>query len=345
MKALQITEPGQVRLTGVPEITPASGEVLLQIRTVGYCGTDLSTFRGRNPLVTYPRIPGHEVAAVVAALGEGVDGWAIGDEVLVFPYTECGVCSSCLAGRPNCCKHNQTLGVQREGLLTEYAAVPAGKLLRGDGLSSRELALVEPLTVGAHAVARGQVAAGETVAVFGCGAIGLGAVAAAAFAGARVIAIDIDDRKLAIARACGAAECVNSQNTDVANALAELTEGHGPAVVIEAVGLPATFRAAVDLVAFAGRVVYIGYASQPVEYETKWFVMKEIDIRGSRNALKADFERVIAMLQQGRVPTDQIVTQEVSLEEAPDALRQWSDRPGDVTKVHVRLSGGRDAAI
>jgi 2-desacetyl-2-hydroxyethyl bacteriochlorophyllide A dehydrogenase len=337
MKALEITKPGKARLVDRAEPTPASGELLLRIHTVGYCGTDLSTFRGRNPLVTYPRVPGHEVAAVVEGLGDGVTGWTLGEQVLVFPYTECGACSSCKAGRPNCCKNNQTLGVQREGMLAESAVIPAGKAIRAEGLGPRELALVEPLTVGAHAVARGQVAAGETVAVFGCGAIGLGAIAAAAYLGAVVIAIDVDDAKLDLAEACGATHSVHSGREDLAARLAELTNGHGPAIVIEAVGLPSTFQAAVDLVAFAGRVVYIGYAKEPVAYETKWFVMKELDIRGSRNALARDFEQVIAMLSAGGVPTERIVTHQVSLKEAPAALARWDRAPGEVTKIHVRL--------
>jgi threonine dehydrogenase-like Zn-dependent dehydrogenase len=338
MKALEITQPGAARLVDRPEPTPSAGELLLRIHTVGYCGTDLSTYRGRNPLVTYPRTPGHEVAAVVEGFGEGVASWSVGEQVLVFPYTECGACSSCLAGRPNCCKNNQTLGVQREGVLAEFATIPAGKAIRAAGLGPRELALVEPLTVGAHAIARGQVTADETVAVFGCGAIGLGAIAAAAYLGARVIAIDVDDAKLDLAKACGAAECLHSIRDDLDARLKELTGGHGPAVVIEAVGLPATFQAAVDLVAFAGRIVYIGYAKEPVAYETKWFVMKELDIRGSRNALTRDFEQVIAMLTAGRVPTERIVTQEVSLADAPAALANWDRAPGDVTKIHVQLT-------
>ena len=241
MKALEITRPGAARLVDRPEPTPAPGELLLRIHTVGYCGTDLSTYRGRNPLVTYPRIPGHEVAAVIAGLGDGVTDWTVGEQVLVFPYTECGACSSCLAGRPNCCKNNQTLGVQREGALAEFATIPAVKAMRAAGLSPRELALVEPLTVGAHAIARGQVAASETVAVFGCGAIGLGAIAAAAYLGARVVAIDVDNAKLDLARACGAAESINSKHEDLAGRLKDLTDGHGPAVVVEAVGANAGY--------------------------------------------------------------------------------------------------------
>lgn len=341
MRALEITEPAVARIVEREAPTPGEDEVLLRIDTVGYCGTDLSTYRGVNPLVSYPRVPGHEVAGTIVRCGEQVSGWSEGDQALVFPYTECGRCSSCVAGRPNCCKDNQTLGVQRDGVLAEFAVVPSEKLVRADGLSSRELALVEPLTVGAHAAARGEAGPRDRVAVFGCGAIGLGAVAAAAERGASVIAIDIDDRKLAIAEACGAKLTVNSARDDLADKLREATDGHGPSVVIEAVGLPDTFRAAVDLVAYAGRVVYVGYAKRPVEYETKYFVMKELDIRGSRNALRGDFESVIAMLRRGEFPTDNVVTHETTLDDAPDALKRWSDEPGSVTKIHVRVAGSR----
>ena len=339
MNVVEITEPGCARLIERVDPEPKRDEVLLRIESVGYCGTDLSTYRGRNPLVSYPRVPGHEVSATVIECGESAGDWRQGDRVLVFPYTECGECASCLARRPNCCQHNQTLGVQRDGMLAELAVAPHDKLMSADGLSTRELALVEPLTVGAHAVARGAVTEGEAVAVFGCGAIGLGVVAAAADRGARVIAIDIDDRKLGVAEACGATLCVNSAKQDVAQALSVATGGHGPAVAIEAVGLPETFQAAVELVSFAGRVVYVGYAKQAVEYETKWFVMKELDIRGSRNALRGDFDRVIGMLQGGRVPTDQIVTRDASLAEAPGALSEWSQAPGEVTKIHIVVNG------
>lgn len=337
MKALQITEPGQACLIDVAEPTPAAGHVLLRIRTVGYCGTDLSTFRGANPLVSYPRIPGHEVAATIAALGEGVSEWHVGQDVLVFPYNACGKCAACRANRPNCCQFNQTLGVQRDGVLAEYAVLPAESLLSAEGLSLRELALVEPLTVGAHAVSRGEVTSDDLVLVFGCGAIGLGVIAAASDLGARVIAADVDDAKLELARKCGAWETINSHSQDLSARTAELSGSQGPNVVIEAVGLPQTFRDAIELVAYAGRVVYIGYAKAKVEYETKYFVLKELDIRGSRNALRGDFRSVINMLRRGVVPVADIVTREVSLTEAPASLRSWSDAPAEVTKIHVRL--------
>jgi 2-desacetyl-2-hydroxyethyl bacteriochlorophyllide A dehydrogenase len=339
MKAISITEPNKSELVEIdPPASPRAGEVQLKIQQVGYCGSDLTSFRGLNPMVSYPRIPGHEIGATIEAIGSDVPSeWTIGQKVLVSPYTSCGKCAACKAGRYNTCKSNQTMGVQREGAMTEFVNVPHEKLFTSDKLSLEEMALVEPLTVGFHAVARGEVTAEDTVVVFGCGAIGLGVIAGASARQARVIAVDIDDEKLALAKRCGATDTINSMNENLHGRLQAMTDGEGPNVMIEAVGLPATFKACVEEVCFAGRVVYIGYAKAAVDYETKYFVMKELDIRGSRNATPADFEAVIAHLESGVFPTDAVITKTVSLEEAPAALAAWSETPGEITKIHVKF--------
>lgn len=323
MKTLVITQPRNAELIERPVPAPAQGEVLLRIGRLGLCGSDLATYRGINPLADYPRIPGHEIGAVVERAGEGVDPqWREGREVLVVPYTSCGTCAACRQGRVNACSNNQTLGVQRDGALCEYIVAPQDKLIAAEKLSLREFALVEPLTIGHHAVARGRVTAADTVLVLGCGAIGLGAIAAAAQRGARVVAMDCDPAKLPLAEACGA----------VAAALES-----PPDVVIEAVGSPETFRQAVEQVAFAGRVVYIGYAKAPVKYDTSLFVKKELDILGSRNATAADFAAVIAMLAERQFPVDRVISHTVPLAEAPAALAKWDAEPGRFTKIHIEL--------
>ena len=337
MKAIEISKPGVVCIAERAKPTPGSGEVLLKINRVGYCGSDLGAFKGLNPLVTYPRVPGHEIGATIAELGVDVEGWDVGQEVLVIPYSSCGQCSACRKERYNCCMKNETLGVQREGMLCEYATAPVEKLIAAENLSLQELALVEPLTVGFHAVERGQVMESDTVAVIGCGAIGLGVIAGAKFRNARVFAIDIEDSKSPVAKACGAAEFINSSRENVGDRLKELTDGHGPDVIIEAVGHPATYRMAVEEVCFAGRVVYIGWAKAPIEYETKFFVLKELDIRGSRNALPADFRDVIAMLEGGDFPLEAVITKTVSMLEAPAAMNAWAADPGSITKIQIDL--------
>ena len=333
MKAVVVQAPGKASLADIPEPSNKSGEALLQIRMIGLCGTDLNTFRGKNPLVTFPRVLGHEVAATILHAGNGLSNdLREGAAVTLAPYTACGQCASCLRGRLNACSSNQTLGVQRDGALTERIAIPAEKLY-GAQLSLKELCLVEPLTVGFHAAKRGRVTKRDTVAVFGCGGVGLGAISASAFHGARVIAIDIDDGKLEIARKAGATEFIHSGKEDLHDRLRKLTDGRGPDCVIEAIGLPQTFRASVEEVAFTGRVVYIGYAKEPVAYETSLFVQKELDILGSRNALPEDFREVIRMLEEHRFPVDDVISAVVPIEEAPEILRQWSNNPTAFTKI------------
>lgn len=339
MKAFAINEPGKASIIDVERPMPAADEVLLKMQYVGFCGSDLSTFRGLNPLVGYPRIPGHEIGATIKEVGANVpDEFTAGQNVLVLPYTACGECASCRQGRTNTCQFNQTLGIQRDGAMSEYFTAPWQKLMRSDKLSLEELALVEPLTVGFHAVDRARVADTDTVAVFGCGAIGLGVIAGAAARNARVIAIDLDDSKLELAVRCGATLGINSGKENLHERLQKLTSNQGPHVIVEAVGLPQTFRSAVEEVCFAGRVVYIGYAKAPVEYETKLFVMKELDILGSRNAMSKDFAAVITMLEGGNFPTRDVITQTVPLESAVAALEQWNDDPGKVTRIHVDMT-------
>jgi threonine dehydrogenase-like Zn-dependent dehydrogenase len=241
-----------------------------------------------------------------------------------------------MRGRPNACQFNQTLGVQRNGALAQFLTMLPDKLYPAR-LTPKELCLVEPLTVGFHAVARGRVTADDTVAIFGCGGVGLGAVAGSSSRGATTICVDVDDEKLKLAQAAGGTHSINSSTQSVHEQLLELTAGRGPDVVIEAVGTPATFRAAVEEVAFTGRVVYVGYAKEPVSYETKLFVQKELDILGSRNALPQDFEAVIKLLEAGNFPTHQAVSAIVPLDESPDALRSWSENPSRFKKIMISL--------
>jgi len=338
MKSLFITAPGKTEMREVARPEPGRGEVRVRVRYLGYCGSDLNTFRGLNPLVSYPRVPGHELAGVIDTVGPEVSQDLVpGTRVLVVPYTNCGECSACRKGRPNACRNNQTLGVQRDGGLAEEIVVPASKLLTSRRLSLREMVLVEPLSVGWHAARRGRAAAGDTVVVFGCGMVGLGAIASATAAGARTVAVDVDDGKLSIGRAAGASVTINSQTDDLHQRLQTLTENHGPDLLIEGVGLPETFRACVEEACFAGRVVYVGYAKEPVEYATKNFVMKEIDIMGSRNATADDFRGVIAYLELGRFPVDEVITHVVPFAEAGAALDMWAKNPKTVTKIVVDL--------
>ena len=337
MKALYITQPGECALREIGEPRPGPGEVLLKPRLIGLCGTDLSTFQGRNPLVSYPRIPGHEIAATVMEVGADVPSeWQPGMNVTLYPNTCCGRCASCRRGRINACKFNETFGVQRDGAMKGLFTVPWEKMVKSNSLTLRELSVVEPLAVGFHAVARGRVASADVVAVIGCGMVGLGALSAAASRGARTIAIDVDDGKLNLAKRAGAQDAINSRSEDVHGQLEQWTEGRGPDVVIEAVGLPTTYRMAVEEAAHTGRVVYIGWAKEPISFDTKLFVHKELDILGSRNYLD-EFPAVIEVLRAGKFPVEETISATVPLEEAPDALRRWSQSPQAFTKILVDM--------
>lgn len=338
MKAIQISEPSVMKVIDIEKPQMGDDEVLVRMEYVGFCGSDLNTFRGGNPMVKMPVIPGHEVGAVIEAVGKNVpDTLKVGMTVTVNPYTNCGKCASCRNNRVNACEHNETLGVQRWGAMREYLALPWAKIIPAGDLSPRTCALIEPMSVGFHAVSRGQVTDIDVVMVIGCGMVGMGAIVRSALRGATVIAADIDDEKLALAKEMGATYTVNTKTEDAHARLQEITAGFGPDVIIEAVGSIPTYQMAVNEVAFTGRVVCIGYAKSEVSFQTKYFVQKELDIRGSRNAQPSDFRAVIHYLERGTCPVDRLISSEVSPEKAADAMQQWTENPGKVFRILVKF--------
>ena len=338
MKAVQIVNTHEMRVVDIDKPVLKAGEVMVKIEYVGFCGSDLNTYLGRNPLVKLPIIPGHEVGAVIEEIGEGVpEGFTKGMNVTLNPYTNCGKCASCRNGRVNACEHNETLGVQRNGVMCQYAVLPWQKIIPAEGISSRTCALIEPMSVGFHAVSRAQVIDNEFVMVVGCGMVGLGAVIRACKRGASVIAVDIDDEKLALAKRIGAAYTVNSMTENVHERIQSITGGFGVDVVIEAVGSPATYVMAIEEVSFTGRVTYIGYSKTEVSFQTKLFVQKELDIRGSRNALPSDFRAVINYLKAGNCPVDELISNETGPDGAFDAMKEWASNPSKVFRILVKF--------
>ena len=327
-----------MQIVDVPEQEMKAGDVMIRLQYVGFCGSDLNTYLGRNPMVKLPVIPGHEVGAVIEAVGSEVpEGLKPGMVVTVNPYTNCGKCASCRNARPNACQHNETLGVQRNGSMRERLVLPWEKVIPAGLLTPRECALVEPMSVGFHAVSRAQVTDSDVVLVIGCGMVGMGAVVRSALRGATVIAADIDDEKLQLAREMGASYTLNTKTDDVNARLLEMTSGFGPDVVIEAVGSTPTYQMAVDVVAFTGRVVCIGYAKSEVSFQTKYFVQKELDSRGSRNALPQDFRAVIHYMERRTCPVDRLISSEVTPEEAQKAMDEWAAAPGKVFRILTKF--------
>ena len=317
MKAVQIVNPSEMKVVELEKPAVGVGEVLVRIKYVGFCGSDLNTFLGRNPMVKLPVIPGHEVGAVIEEIGPDVPaGFEKGMNVTLNPYTNCGKCASCRNGRVNACEHNETLGVQRNGVMCEYAVLPWTKIIPAGNISSRDCALIEPMSVGFHAVSRAQVIDNEYV---------------------MVIAVDLDDEKLVLAKRVGASYAVNSKTENVHERIQEITAGFGADVVIEAVGSPVTYVMAVDEVGFTGRVVCIGYAKKEVAFQTKYFVQKELDIRGSRNALPADFRAVINYMKEGKCPVEELISKIAKPEDALEAMKEWAADPGKVFRILVEM--------
>lgn len=335
MKALFIEQPGSVSYGEIPEPKAQPGEVLLRIDTLGFCGTDLNTYRGRNPLVRYPCLPGHEIGAEVVEVGAEVDAAWLGQLVTVRPFQGCGQCRVCRTGRENCCAQLRVLGVHVPGAFSAYMTARYTHLHGRSKLTFRELALVEPLTIGFHSVARTRVNAEDEVVVLGCGTIGIAAIAGAAAQGAKVLAVDLAEEKFGLAKASGATETLLAQG-DWKERVRAWTGGDGPSVVIEAVGSVKTFQDAIDIAGQGARVAYIGWTKQPVEYDASRFVFKELDIVGSRNSSQ-QFEPVMRYLESGRFPVDLAITQTVSFDDAAEALRQWDAHPESVNKIQVKL--------
>ena len=339
MKAVKIIKPGVVKLVELNKPKVSVKEILIKLKALGLCGSDLKTYQGQNQMVIYPRIPGHEIAGEIVQTGEEVPSeFQVGRLVTVSPYTSCGKCVACQQGRVNCCPYNQTLGIQRDGAAVEFITVPYSKVFLAGDLPEEQIACIEPLSVGWHATNRAQIRSEDIVLVFGCGMIGLGVIAASTYKGAKVIAVDIDDLKLKKAKALGAIYTVNSQKENLEKKIFHLTRGQGVNVVIEAVGLTETFKKAIDLVCFAGRVVYIGYAKALVEYDTSLFVKKELDIKGSRNALDSEIKEVIKMVASRKIKIENLITQNYLLENLEEAFRFWDKHTEKVTKIIIRFS-------
>jgi L-galactonate 5-dehydrogenase len=339
MKAFAITDKKSIQEIEIDEPVPDSNEVLLEIHYIGLCGSDLNAYRGLMPLVTLPRIPGHEISGLIIGKGNNVPAsFKLGDKATVSPYTNCGVCPACRAGRINTCEFNQTLGVQRDGALTKKIKIPYDKVFTNEILSLQELVLVEPMSVGYHGTNRGEVSETDTVLLIGCGTIGIGALCAAVRKGATVIALDIDDKKLEIAKKFGAAILINSKKENALARIMELTRNEGVNIVIEASGNPATFILALEAVSFAGKVISIGYSKEEVHFNSQLIVRKELNIYGSRNALRV-FPSVIQMFERKEKNYLNLITKIFPFNQVPEAFKFWDENTGIVSKILIDVKG------
>ena len=338
MKAICIKEPGQVVIQEMEMPVRKPGEALLKLLYGGICGSDLGSYRGANAYVSYPRVPGHEFSAEIIEIDENDKGLKPGMIVTCNPYFNCGSCYSCRRGLVNACTDNQTMGVQREGAFAEYITMPIERIYDGKGLDPKVLALIEPFCISYHGVSRADVKPGERVLVVGAGTIGVLAAVAAKAKGAEVTICDVAPDKLDYAFQTFGLDhkLLNDSPEAFEKGVAELTNGDGFDVTIEAVGLPNTFQNCLDAACFGARVVLIGVSKRNIDdFFFTIIQKKELNIYGSRNAMKKDFLELIDLVKGGGVTLDKIVTNTYKWTDAPQAFADFAANAGKMLKVVI----------
>ncbi|WP_413675599.1 zinc-binding alcohol dehydrogenase family protein [Massilia cellulosiltytica] len=336
MKCVVCESPGDLQLGFKPVPEAGPGEVLLRVRRIGVCGTDMHIFRGTQPFLAYPRVMGHELSGEVV-MAPGDSGFAPGDEVLVMPYLSCGDCVACRKGKTNCCTRIQVLGVHRDGGLAEYLAVPAQFVLRTEGISLDDAAMVEFLAIGLHAVRRGAVAAGQRVLVVGAGPIGVAVALFAALNGAQVTVLDARDDRLGFCRdVLKVAHTVTAGESDV-EALRAITGGDFFDAVFDATGNIKAMERGLDFVAHGGTYVLVSIVPERISFADPEFHKRETTLLGSRNATVDDFREVLAAMKAGLVPTRAMNTHRATLDEFIDTLPRWMDPASGVIKAIVEV--------
>ena len=334
MDALVCAAPGELVLERRPIPTRAADEVLIRVRRIGVCGTDMHIFRGTQPFLAYPRVMGHELAGEVAQAPED-SGLAPGDPVYVMPYMSCGTCAACRKAKPNCCMNIQVLGVHRDGGMAEYLAVPAGFVRKAEGVSLDEAAMIEFLAIGAHAVRRARITPGQSVLVVGTGPIGIAAALFAKLEGGIVTALDGRQDRLDFCRDHLDTDHVVTLSDDTPRALAGLTGGDFFDVVFDATGAPKAMEAGFAYVGHGGTYVLISVVGADITFSDPEFHKRETTLLGSRNATPEDFDAVVAAMRAGQVPTKALNTHAATLAQLPDVLPGWMEPQAGVIKAIV----------
>ena len=338
MKTVLINKPFEIAVTDTPKPEVKEGEALLKILYCGICGADVASYTGNQPFTTYPRIPGHEFSAEIVSIPENDKGLKAGDIVTANPYFNCGECYSCRRGFVNCCTDNKTMGVQRDGSFCEYVAMPVERIYQGKGLSAKELALVEPFTIGYHAVNRAPVKSTDKVLVVGAGPIGLFALISAINKGAEVYVADILDGRLQKALEFGAKGVINSAKTDIKEEAMKITGGDGFDCCIEACGQSVTFLNCIDCCAFAGKIILIGNGKKETTFLHSILLKKELNVYGSRNSYPTDFKDVIDLISSGKVDVLKMVSDIYPMDRADEAFKALANNKGDLCKVLVKIA-------
>ncbi|MFJ8070951.1 zinc-binding alcohol dehydrogenase family protein [Peribacillus sp. NPDC096447] len=339
MKAVQVRKAHELIIQEVekPRISNST-DVLVKVKRVGICGSDMHIYHGTNPLATLPRVVGHEVAGEVVEIGQGVSGIKVGDHVVIEPISYCGECYACRKGRQNVCGKLSVFGVHEDGGLREWFVLPEKQLHVVDSaLAWDEIVLAEPYTIGAQAVWRGEVDEGETVLIQGAGPIGICILKMAKLQGASVMITDLSDERLEFAKESGADITVHAGKEDVQKRVEEWTNGEGANVVIDAVCLPMTFELSFDVVSTAGRIVVLGFDERPSAVSQLPITKKEVSVKGSR--LQTDqFPKVVKLLNEGKLRHEGLVTHTFSLDDIQEAFNFVENHPEQVRKAIIAFN-------
>ncbi|MFD0750180.1 zinc-binding alcohol dehydrogenase family protein [Mucilaginibacter calamicampi] len=336
MNSLVCTHPGkfEYKESERPVLTP--GNAIIKIRRIGICGTDLHAFRGTQPYFNYPRVLGHELSGDLVE-ADGAPGFAIGERVTFIPYINCQECIACRSGKPNCCVNIKVCGVHIDGGMAEYYSIPSRLLLHGEALSYDELALIEPLAIGAHGIRRAGVTPGEFVLVIGAGPIGLGTMEFARIAGAQVIAMDINDNRLKFCKEkLGIHYTVNALD-DAKQQISDITGGDMPTVVIDATGNQKAINSALQYMAHSARLVLIGLQKEEISFSHPEFHKREATLMSSRNATREDFEHVITCIKKGLVNPLSYITHRADFNSLSVEFQNWLDPASNVIKAVATL--------
>ena len=329
-------KPWNIEISDVQMPKPKEGEALLRVKSAGICGSDIGAFRGTNGLVSYPRIIGHEIAGEVISIPENnKNGIKPGDRVIVDPYLYCGHCYPCSIGRTNCCVDLKVLGVHVDGGMAEYFCHPADMLLKvPDDMPWDSIPLAEPLTIALHGIHRLNLKAGEHIAINGAGPIGLLAAMVALHYGAEPIMIDLVKERLDFAKSLGVRYTINLREEDLVEKVSEYTNGRMAECVMEASGANSAIRATLDIVSHAGRIALTGWPKQETPIPTDMITRKEVDVRGARTSA-GEFPEAIDLIYHQKVDARRILTKVISIDEAPETIRDIEKNPGNYMKVNI----------
>jgi len=334
MKSLVCETPGVLRMVMRPMPKRQPDEVLLRVRRVGICGTDMHTFQGTQPFLDYPRVMGHELAGEVVEAPAG-SGLSAGDPVYVMPYMSCGACVACRKGKTNCCANIQVLGVHRDGGLTEYLSIPAQFVFKAEGISLDEAAMIEFLSIGAHAVRRSALQAGQKTLVVGAGPIGIAVALFARLHGAEVCVLDTRADRLQFCRDVLQIAQTVEVGSDDKRQLAEFTRNEFFDVVFDATGNAKAMERGFEFVAHGGTYVFVSIVRDAISFSDPDFHKRETTLLGSRNATVEDFEEVLNAMRAGLVPTRALNTHRTTLDQFPSMLPQWLESSAGVIKAIV----------